>query len=248
MGPACPENQYVRDRISNYGAAAALACLAALNSGGLSEAAVPSAEQLEFFETEIRPLLAQHCYACHSSKIQTPFAGLRLDSRAALLKGGDSGPAIQPGHPEESRLMRLLRGRPLQMPPTGVSRRKRSRRSASGSRWALPGRKSSRFQALRRGLSTSNSASARTGPGSPSSRRAAGRSTIKNGPPILSTSSFWPKLEEQDFAPAPPADRYTLIRRLSFRFDRPASSTARDRRLCSRRIAKCLREAGRAAA
>src|SRR5207244_2279676 len=55
-----------------------------------------TADQEKFFETKIRPLLAKHCYTCHTSP---PSAGLRLDSREAILKGGKDGPVIIPGHP-----------------------------------------------------------------------------------------------------------------------------------------------------
>ena len=78
-----------------------------------------SAEQAEFFETTIRPLLADNCHACHSSRIDTPFGGLRLDSREGLLAGGDSGPAVVPGRPADSALVQRLHGRPVLMPPLG---------------------------------------------------------------------------------------------------------------------------------
>ena len=81
--------------------------------------APPDAEQAEFFETAIRPLLADNCHACHSSRVDTPFGGLRLDSREGLLAGGDSGPVIVPGRPAESALVQRLHGRPMLMPPTG---------------------------------------------------------------------------------------------------------------------------------
>ncbi|MGH9835862.1 MAG: c-type cytochrome domain-containing protein [Blastocatellia bacterium] len=45
----------------------------------------------EFFEKKIRPVLANNCYACHSSKLKTPMGGLALDTKAELLKGGGSG-------------------------------------------------------------------------------------------------------------------------------------------------------------
>ena len=57
-------------------------------------------EELEFFESEIRPLLANKCYSCHSAQSETKGklkANLRLDSLQAILKGGDSGPALVPG-------------------------------------------------------------------------------------------------------------------------------------------------------
>src|SRR6266704_3292972 len=58
-----------------------------------------------FFESRIRPVLANNCFACHQN---SQLGGLRLDSREAILKGGKSGPALVPGKPEESRLVRAI--------------------------------------------------------------------------------------------------------------------------------------------
>ena len=85
----------------------------------LTVSAAPSPEQLEFFEREIRPLLAENCFACHGSKAPAAFANLRLDSRAGVLQGGDSGPAVVEGEPDASPLIRAVRGDIEQMPPTG---------------------------------------------------------------------------------------------------------------------------------
>lgn len=63
----------------------------------------------EFFETKIRPILAEHCYECHSTRAKKLQSGLRVDSREALLKGGDSGPAIVPGDSAKSLLLRAVR-------------------------------------------------------------------------------------------------------------------------------------------
>ncbi|MDB4662712.1 hypothetical protein OAE61_03675, partial [Verrucomicrobiales bacterium] len=57
-------------------------------------------DQIEFFETKIRPVLAQECYECHNSRDKAK-SGLALDYREGLLKGGDIGPAIVPGKPDE---------------------------------------------------------------------------------------------------------------------------------------------------
>jgi len=77
-------------------------------------AATPEAE---FFESKVRPVLAR-CYGCHA---ENATAGLRLDSRAGLLKGGRSGPAIQPGDPEGSILLHAIQGIKgrMAMPPAG---------------------------------------------------------------------------------------------------------------------------------
>ena len=67
----------------------------------------PSPEDLAFFETSVRPVLVEHCGKCHGATKQ--WASLRLDSREAFLKGGDSGPAIVPGKPDESLLIQAVR-------------------------------------------------------------------------------------------------------------------------------------------
>jgi len=64
-----------------------------------------SMQKMEFFETRIRPLLAANCYGCHTS---SESGGLRMDSREALLKGGNSGPAIIPNRPETSLLLQVV--------------------------------------------------------------------------------------------------------------------------------------------
>ena len=67
----------------------------------------PTAQQIRFFETNVRPLLAERCFKCHGDKKQ--WGGFRADSRKALLQGGDSGAAIVPGKPDKSLLIRAVR-------------------------------------------------------------------------------------------------------------------------------------------
>ncbi len=77
-----------------------------------------SAEQVEFFESQVRPLLVEHCFKCHGAEKQQ--SELRLDSREAVLKGGENGPALVPGQPESSRLVAAIRySGESQMPPDG---------------------------------------------------------------------------------------------------------------------------------
>jgi hypothetical protein len=64
----------------------------------------PTPEQAEFFEKKVRPVLVAKCFACHSAD-KKRSGGLLVDSRAALLKGGDTGPAIVPGDPDKSLLV-----------------------------------------------------------------------------------------------------------------------------------------------
>src|SRR5450432_1570553 len=79
------------------------------------------AQDVQFFETKIRPILANKCYGCHSSKLRAPMGSLALDTKAGVLKGGASGPAIVPGKPAESRILQALsfKDAHLQMPPQG---------------------------------------------------------------------------------------------------------------------------------
>jgi Protein of unknown function (DUF1553)/Protein of unknown function (DUF1549)/Planctomycete cytochrome C len=74
-------------------------------------------EGISFFERKIRPVLVKECYSCHSSEAKRIKGGLRLDSKVGLLKGGDSGPALVPGKPDESRLIDALRYDGIEMPP-----------------------------------------------------------------------------------------------------------------------------------
>tara|TARA_B100000683_G_scaffold225825_1_gene224520 strand:- start:1400 stop:3778 length:2379 start_codon:yes stop_codon:yes gene_type:complete len=70
----------------------------------------------DFFESKIRPVLATHCFECHGHKDK---GGLKLDSREAILQGGDSGPAIVLGKPQKSLLMTAVQhaDSELEMPP-----------------------------------------------------------------------------------------------------------------------------------
>jgi mono/diheme cytochrome c family protein len=71
----------------------------------LSAQTFPAAD-VEFFETKIRPVFAKNCYACHT---KTKVAGLQMDTREGLLKGGDTGPAVVPGDLEKSLLIKAIR-------------------------------------------------------------------------------------------------------------------------------------------
>ena len=81
---------------------------AALLGGGPAAAAQFAPEDLEFFEQKIRPVLVEHCYTCHNST-ELAESGLRLDYRGGLLTGGMRGPAIEPGKPRTSLLLRAMR-------------------------------------------------------------------------------------------------------------------------------------------
>src|SRR5947208_3426772 len=103
--------------MSRFALFVAVPLLGALLSTPLYSAE-PKPEDIEFFEAKVRPILATRCFKCHG--VAEPKAHFRLDSRAGMLKGGDTGPAIAPGKPEESLLIEAINyGGTYQMPPDG---------------------------------------------------------------------------------------------------------------------------------
>src|SRR5438874_3950446 len=94
--------------------------LSLLLSGGPAAAADEAG--VDFFERKIRPVLVEHCYPCHSETAKKQRGGLRLDSRDGLRTGGDSGPAVMPGRPDRSLLIKAVRytDEHLRMPPKGM--------------------------------------------------------------------------------------------------------------------------------
>ena len=94
-----------------------LASLAALLLGGQIVAFGDEGADVEIFEKRIRPVLIRHCYECHSAASADLKGGLRLDSRDFLRQGGESGPAIVPGNPQESLLLDALKHQTFEMPP-----------------------------------------------------------------------------------------------------------------------------------
>ncbi len=92
----------------------------ALGLGTSASAAQLTSAQTEFFETKVRPVLVENCYKCHSAGAEKIKGGLTLDTRDGWLKGGDSGPVIVPGKPDESVFIKAIRytDRDLAMPPS----------------------------------------------------------------------------------------------------------------------------------
>jgi hypothetical protein len=176
----------------------------------------PTADQLAFFERQIRPLLIEHCYKCHSGEAKEIGGELQLDSRAAMRRGGQSGPVVVPGQPDQSRLIQAVRYNDalLQMPPDG----KLPQRAIDALvEWVRIGAPDPRD-------------------GGPAPARATPAPAVKRSwwsfqplaaplvPPVRDET--WPlgdvdrfvlaRLEAQGLSPAPPADRLTLIRRATF--------------------------------
>jgi hypothetical protein len=173
-------------------------------------------EELEFFESEIRPLLVKECYSCHSASAPTISGGMRLDSREGLIKGGESGPAIRPGDPAASRLVSLLKGKPVLMPPTG---RLPEDRIAALSKWIETDAPWPKELKRETDASDAFDIEARK-----RSHWAWKRVEDVSASPVH--DSAWPrndvdrfllrKLEAKGMRPAEPAGRHTLVRRLTF--------------------------------
>ncbi|WP_437231201.1 DUF1553 domain-containing protein [Planctomicrobium sp. SH661] len=81
-----------------------------------SQSEAADSKQEKFFESQVRPLLVKNCFSCHSAEKQK--GNLRLDSRGAILLGGDSGPAVVPGKPDDSLLIHAVRYESYEMPPS----------------------------------------------------------------------------------------------------------------------------------
>jgi hypothetical protein len=105
-------------RSGNFAAGHVLLQLALLTAPTPATLRAAGEDPLTFFESKIRPLLIEHCLECHSTDTKQQ-GGLLLDSRAGWQTGGDNGPAIIPGDPEKSLLIRAVRhaDRDLLMPP-----------------------------------------------------------------------------------------------------------------------------------
>src|SRR5688500_6457834 len=90
---------------------------AALLFLALAPGTARAADDLDFFEKKVRPILVERCLECHSAEKKIK-GGLALDSRAGWEAGGDAGPAIVPGKPDESLLVKAVRytDPDLQMP------------------------------------------------------------------------------------------------------------------------------------
>ena len=109
---------------SAHTTAASIFVLLAVSSGTSevlsAEATLSDGKGTEFFESKIRPVLVSKCFSCHSqdaAKAKKLKGKLLLDSKAGVLAGGESGPAIVPGRPEQSLLIEAIRHDSLEMPP-----------------------------------------------------------------------------------------------------------------------------------
>ncbi len=165
--------------------------------------ATSSAAEAAHFETKVRPLLVRACFSCHAEKVH--LSDLRLDSRAALLKGGKKGPAMVPGTPEKSALLTAVHYEgALKMPPAG---KLKAEEIEALTRWVKAGAP----------WPTSKPVVA--------DRRLWAFSPVKPQAPPRVKDARWVRnpvdqfvmadLERRGWKPSPEADRRTLIRRVS---------------------------------
>jgi hypothetical protein len=173
-------------------------------------APAPDPTGVEFFETKIRPILATRCFVCHSSQAPKVQGGLQLDTRAALEKGGNSGPAIVAGDPEKSLLIRAIRqkDKDLKMPP---------------GKPLVPEIVADFETWVKMGAPQPVDSQLSTGPKKPklwslvppqdhAPPQVKDQSWVRNAVDAFVLSN----LEAKDLHPSPPADRRTLIRRVTY--------------------------------
>jgi hypothetical protein len=179
-----------------------------------ADAAAPPPDQIEYFERRIRPIFVERCYECHSAQSKKLKAGFRVDSREALLEGGESAkPAIVPGEPERSPLIEAVRwtNNDLQMPPkTKLS----EAQVADLTAWVKMG---APYPAAAGGGPADPIAAARgKWPFSPVARPAVPDVRQAAWPKNPIDHFILGKLEEKNLKPAAPADKRALIRRATY--------------------------------
>jgi cytochrome c553 len=185
--------------------------------------AVAQSAEAEFFEKKIRPLFATHCAKCHNATAQV--AELDLTSAEGFAKGGASGPLINQEKPEESRLLKAVGYQEkLKMPPSG---KLKDEELAALAAWVKTGAIWPKTPVARAEAGAAKSAGAK-----PAREFSAAEKAFWSFQPLVPLSApkvkntAWvksvidafilQKLEEKGIAPAPPADRLTLLRRATY--------------------------------
>jgi hypothetical protein len=181
-----------------------------------------TAEQIQFYEAQVQPILKTRCLKCHGDgpKIR---AGFRLDSRAAVVRGGDLGPAVSTSDPGSSRLLRAIRyaDEELEMPPAG---KLPAAEIAILTRWVKEGLPFSPASAPTANAPVADRTAAVPKAITPRDRWSLGPVSRPRVPHVKNAS--WcrnpidafvaARLQCEGLEPAPEADRVTLIRRLSY--------------------------------
>ncbi len=183
-----------------------------------------TSEQTKFFETKIRPVLMTSCAKCHSKTAEKLKASLLVDSRDALRKGGDTGPAVVPGKPEESLLLTAIRytDESLQMPPKNPLPKEVI---ADFETWIKMGAPDPRNNEAGANANGSTGAKSKTASATTASQFWSFQPPKLAKPPAVKDAA-WPKtdidrfllaaLEATGQKPVADADRQVLLRRVSF--------------------------------
>lgn len=176
-----------------------------------------STEQINFFESKIRPVLIKDCYGCHSAKTGATKGGLMVDSKEALLLGGDSGPAIVAGSLDESLLWAAINHQGYNMPPGKMLS---SKVLADFQKWIEMGAPDPRLMKIESIKSTISPEDIENG-----REFWAFQYPVNPDLPVVENKS-WPesaidrfvlaKLEASDLGPAEDADAQTVLRRITF--------------------------------
>ncbi len=181
----------------------------------------PTAEQINFFESKIRPVLVKHCYACHGPEVDKVQGGLRLDQRMGWQTGGDSGePSIKPGDPSASFLLKAIKhegdvsAMPPDLPPLPEAV------VADISQWIERGAPDPRDEIIERQqkMSWSELYKQRSDWWSlkPVTKHTAPTTQRSDWARTEVDAFILAKLEANGLQPQPEADQSTLVRRLSF--------------------------------
>jgi cytochrome c553 len=175
---------------------------------------LPAAEAVEFFEKQVRPVLVEKCVSCHGPKVQR--GGLRVDGRAALLKGGDSGPSLVPGDPDGSLLLKAVRHQgDLKMPPKEKDRLD-DKAVAALAAWVKAGAPWPAEEGAKPALSSVELAR-KTHWAFRQVERPAVPAANGAGWSVTPIDRFvLARLEAKGLGPSKPADRHTLLRRVTF--------------------------------
>jgi mono/diheme cytochrome c family protein len=193
-----------------------LAFVSLCGSSAHAAAVVPAADSGELFENKIRPLFADNCYTCHSERAEKLKGGLRLDTPELVLKGGSSGPAIIPGNPNASLLIKAVRylDPDLQMPPK--NKKLANDQVALLESWVKAGAPVPRSATNSNLLSSVAEARARHWAFQPAHKPAV--PAVKHSGWVKTPVDAFvlAQLEKAHLKPAPPADRRTLIRRVTY--------------------------------
>lgn len=174
----------------------------------MTQAQQPTSNELKFFESKIRPALVNYCYECHSAEEGSNRGGLNVDTREALLVGGDSGPAIVPRKLDESPFWEAVNWDGLEMPP---SKKMPDSVIADFKKWIEMGAPDPRVREkveFRTKITKSDIAKVRVEHWSFQSPQASPSATIDS---LLAA-----KLNEANVKPNSPADAFTILRRLNF--------------------------------